>query len=44
MDAVNELVIMMFSAVVGIFLFKLGVMVLPNNAVTDPFKRIAAFL
>jgi hypothetical protein len=44
MDALNELIVMMFSAVVGIFLFKLSMSVLPANPVTDPFKRIAAFL
>ncbi len=44
MDAINELFVMMVSAVVGIFVFKLGVMVLPANQFTDPLKRIGAFL
>lgn len=44
MDAINEVFYMMLSAVVGIFFFKLGVMLLPNMALTDPLKRIAAFL
>lgn len=44
MDALNEMVMMMLNAVVGIFLFKLTMSVLPANPITDPFKRIAAFL
>lgn len=44
MDAINEMVLIMAQAVVGIFLFKMGVMVLPHNMFTDPFKRIAAVL
>lgn len=44
MDALNELLIMMASAVVGIFLFKLSISVLPDNMLTDPFKKVAAFL
>lgn len=44
MDALNDVFYMMCAAVVGVALFKLGMLVLPDNALTDPFKRIALFL
>lgn len=44
MSNLYEVIIISINAVVGVFLFKLAVSVLPDNMVTDPFKRIAAFL
>lgn len=44
MDALFELMVISATAVVGIFLFKLAMFVLPENMVTLPGKKIAAFL
>lgn len=44
MNALLEMLSIMAIAVVGVFFYKLSMAVLPANVVTDPFKKIGAFL